>query len=55
MTIDKGRLEKRLADLRKDLKQAEANLYALGGAIQECEWVIAEWDNREDKALKEVK
>ena len=52
--MDRGRLEKRLADLRKDRKQAEANLYALDGAIQECEWTIANWDS-EEKPLKGVK
>lgn len=37
-TITKQAIEQRLDGLRRDLEQAKANLNAIGGAVQDCEY-----------------
>jgi len=40
-------VKKRLASLRKQLEQAVANVNALGGAIQDCEFFLSEIEKEE--------
>lgn len=41
-TITKDDLEKRIEMLRKELEQAKANLNAIDGAIQDCQYWLNE-------------
>jgi peptidoglycan hydrolase CwlO-like protein len=52
LVITKVDVQKRLEELKSAQAQMAANLQAIGGAIQQCEWFISELDNRA-KALKE--
>jgi multidrug resistance efflux pump len=45
--MDKEKLEKRLAELQASLKQVEANGNALLGAIQECQYWLAQIEQAE--------
>ena len=45
--MDKQTIGKRLANLKEQLKQVEANGNALVGAIQDCEYWLAELDKVE--------
>ena len=51
MVIDKEALEKRLVELRKELEQLQNNGNALIGAIQDCEYWLAQLES-EDKEKK---
>lgn len=55
--MDKEQLEKRLAELRKQLEQIQANGNALIGAISECEHWLAALDQpiQETDAAKSKK
>jgi len=47
--MDKEKLEKRLAELQASLKQVEANGNALLGAIQECQYWLAQIEQTENE------
>jgi hypothetical protein len=49
--ISQDDIKKRLDELKTAREQVTANLQALDGAIQQCEWFMAELNSRE-KALK---
>jgi hypothetical protein len=48
--IMKDQLTARLAEILANLKQAEANVYALQGAAQECRnWIALDEENEQKK------
>ena len=51
-TVSRVSIEKRLADLKQAHQQAAANLQALGGAIQDCEYWLGELNKAENEVAK---
>lgn len=48
--MTKAFLEKRCATLRDSLAKAEANVYALRGALQDCEYLLENFDTPAEEA-----
>lgn len=42
MDVTREQIEQRKAILQNDLQQAQANLYAIQGAIQDCDYWLAQ-------------
>lgn len=51
--MNKEAIEKRLAELKEQLKSVEANGNALVGAIQDCEYWLAQLNKEEIAEVKE--
>lgn len=51
-SITRPQLEKRLGGLKQAHQQAVADVQALGGAIQDCEYWLSELDTAEKEAAK---
>jgi hypothetical protein len=47
--MTREQIEARLAELRKELEQVYANVNAYLGAIQDCEYWLAQLDEEENK------
>jgi hypothetical protein len=50
--MTKEQLEKRKADLIASLEQQKANLHATDGAIQECDYWLAQLDVKPEEPKK---
>jgi hypothetical protein len=53
--MDREKLEKRKADLLASLEQLKANMIATDGAIQECNYWLAQLDTEEAEVKEEPK
>lgn len=49
MEITKAMIEQRLADYRKDLANLQATVNAISGAVQDCEFWLAELEKKSEK------
>ena len=52
--MTKEQIEARLAELNKELQQLTANANAINGAIQDCEFWLAQLDKAEQKEFNET-
>ena len=52
--MTREQIEARLAQLRKELDQTYANVNAYLGAIQDCEFWLAQLDAEREKAILET-
>ena len=48
MALTSKKIQDRLADLKKQLEKAVSNVNALAGAIQDCEFWLAEIEKTDD-------
>jgi len=51
--MNKEQIEARLAELNKELQQLTANANAVNGAIQDCEYWLAQLDAEETKEIEQ--